>query len=99
MLNNIVIEKKLYGIRINDFEVGFTFPKILEIVELYKKSNIPILGGDVYLKKDDNYHPTYDNWYINREEKDFNNISIERTLKYINSYKNKENVVFVLIPN
>ena len=99
MMNSIVIEKKIHGICINDSEVGFAFPKILEIVELYRKNNIPILGGDVYLQIDETYHPTYNNWYTNSDEKDFINISIKRTLDYINSYKNKENVVFVLIPN
>lgn len=99
MISSIAVEKKIHGININDFEIGFMYPKILDVVELYKKNNIPILGGDVYIKKDEVYHSTYDNWYVNKEEKDYLNISIEHTLNYINSYKNKENVVFVLVPN
>jgi len=99
MISSIAVEKKIHGININDCEIGFMYPKILDVVELYKKNNIPISGGDVYIKKDGVYHPTYDNWYVNKEEKDYLNISIEHTLNYINSYKNKENVVFVLVPN
>lgn len=48
MVKNITLEKKLFGININNSEIGFTYPKILDIIEYYYNNEIPILGGDIY---------------------------------------------------
>lgn len=48
MVKNIILEKKVFGININGTEIGFTYPKILDIIEYYYNNEIPILGGDIY---------------------------------------------------
>ena len=101
MVKIIILEKKLFGININGTEIGFTYPKILDIIEYYYNNEIPILGGDIYIKIANKYEPTYDNWYI--EKKRFKNSylqeSIQYARKYIEEYPDKDKVAFVLVPN
>ncbi len=44
-------------------ELPITKSEALRIAEKYYNSNIPILGGDVYLFNNGNIKPTFDNWY------------------------------------
>lgn len=101
MVKNITLEKKLFGININNSEIGFTYPKILDIIEYYYNNEIPILGGDIYIKIDNKYEPTYDNWYIEKEsfQKSYLQESIQYAREYIEEYPDKDKVAFVLVPN
>ena len=44
MISSIAVEKKIHGININDCEIGFMYPKILDVVELYKKKQYSYFG-------------------------------------------------------
>lgn len=64
-----------------------------------------ILGGDVYVSRNDMFRPTYDNWYCDffPEESDEEYLwrSIEKAKLYIEKYgiTEKEDFYFVLVPN
>lgn len=93
--------KKQFGVIINSEEVGFAFPYIMEIIKLYEENEIPIMGGDVYIRKGKKYVPAYDNWYFNKADAkvSFLKESIAATREYILKYPKENQPLFVLVPN
>lgn len=93
--------KKQLGVITISEETGFFYPYVLEVINWYEKKEIPILGGDVYIKQDRTYVPAYANWAfeLNDIKTSYLKESIEMARAYILNYPDKKNVVFVLIPN
>lgn len=104
--------KKHFGFLTESKETGFFYPYILEVIKWYEKKEIPILGGDVYIRRDKKYSPTgdwrdvtyvpdYANWCF--EFKDIKNSYLKESIAaaraYISNYPDKENALFVLVPN
>ncbi len=62
----------------------------LSAVELLQKASIPILGGDVYVKRNDSIELAYANWHSDRKPNeatnDYFSRSWETTKNYIKSY-------------
>lgn len=93
--------KKQFGVITISEETEFFYPYILEVINWYEKKEIPILGGDVYIKQDRTYVPAYANWAfeLNDIKTSYVKESIEMARAYILHYPDKKNVVFVLVPN
>ena len=45
-----------------------------------KKMGVGVLGGDVYLMKDDNFKPNYDNWFCEKTDLEIDSIFVERSI-------------------
>jgi hypothetical protein len=62
---------------------------MLQVLDILEKLNFAILGGDVYVMKNDQLILTYDNWYYENKSKSFNEYaknSIIYAKNYINMY-------------
>lgn len=75
----------------------------LEALDRLLNIGVPILGGDVYVVKNDSLEQNYDNWYCERNEDETNADFIERSVsfakRYISSYKiNGRDVYFSIVP-
>lgn len=101
MRKSIIYLKDKFGVCVNNSEIGFKIPEIYEVLEWYRENNIPIYGGDVYLNNGDKYISSDDNWYFLEKNTSYNFLeeSIEYSLNYINNYPDKNNALFVLVPN
>lgn len=93
--------KKSIGIWINDDEIGFLYKDVFSVLELYRKEKIPVMGGDVYQKKNNCYKPSYANWYFNKNEtkEDYLEESIQFAMEYLKKNSFGEEDVFVIVPN
>jgi hypothetical protein len=74
----------------------------LQVVDLLSGLGIPILGSDVYVKEDQGYNVTYDNWFCDQESdesfKEFVLRSCLVTKAYIENYDpNSHNYYFALV--
>lgn len=82
-------------------EVAFKKEDALKILGRLEKQNIAVLGGDVYVVKDNIITPTYDNWFINRNNEKWSlyvKKSIKKARLYINEYSYaKKNIFFSLV--
>jgi hypothetical protein len=76
---------------------GFSKNLALSIVEEFNKLNIGILGGDVFIIENNTIIPTYDNWYTNKDNENFVELSIFKAKNYIKNYYYKNNVYFVFV--
>ncbi len=101
--SSIIELKEKFGVTVLSGEIGFKFEDVFNVIDLYEKEKIPILGGDVYKKVKNKFLPAYDNWCIDKEiymtDKEYLEKSILETRIYIQNYSKKENIVFVLVPN
>lgn len=76
---------------------------IYALTEL-KEIGISILGGDVYLSKENSFKPNYDNWFCERKEGEIHSEFVERSVSeaihFIRNYSNtqKGNVYFTIVP-
>ena len=61
----------------------------ISIVSILESLNLFILGGDIYRKNDDKFEHTYDNWYY---EGNIQSDSIIETRKYLDNFKNNQNL-------
>ena len=92
---------ELESIGIN--EIGWEYEYVITVIEFICSRNYAILGGDVYSVKDNHFESTYDNWYLDKDEKitweEYVKSSKQKTLSYINNYhsKNKDGFIFVLV--
>ncbi len=48
-------------------DIGLSRSNGLEAVELLRRANLPILGGDVYFRRGDRIEVAYGNWYVDPE--------------------------------
>ena len=81
--------------------IAYTKSEALRIAEEYYNSNIPILGGDVYLFNNGNIKPTYDNWYCNRNNSETSYEYLVRSYQvacdYIKKYPDNANIFFSIV--
>jgi hypothetical protein len=101
-------EKGIPLFDIIDNNWAFTKENILDVVEKLKEIQIPILGGDVFVKRKGMIRFGNANWYCNKsdtpEGKMFLDFSIEKSKQYIlhvlnyNATNKKEEVLFSIVP-
>ena len=60
-----------------------------DIIEILEYLNFFILGGDLYKKYNNKFEHTYDNWYY---EGNIQSDSIIKTRKYLDNFKNDQNL-------
>lgn len=81
--------------------IAYTKSEALRIAEEYYNSNIPILGGHVYLFNNGNIKPTYDNWYCNRNNSETSYEYVVRSYQvacdYIKKYPDNANIFFSIV--
>ena len=81
--------------------IAYTKCEALRIAEEYYNSNIPILGGDVYIFNNGNIRPTFDNWYCNRNDSETSYEYVVRSYKvscdYIKKYPDNANIFFSIV--
>ncbi|MBG9184018.1 hypothetical protein HNT85_10715, partial [Neisseria meningitidis] len=53
--------ESLIGIGIR--KAALPVPIAIDILNLFINERILVLGGDIYIKKDNYFYQTYDNWY------------------------------------
>jgi hypothetical protein len=90
------------------FEQNWAFTKenALDVIDKLKEKQIPILGGDVLIKRKNIIYHTYDNWCCEIRDmpvgETFLNFSIEKSRQYILNYpsttKEKEVILFTIVP-
>ena len=81
--------------------IAYTKSEALRIADENYNSNIPILGGDVYLFNNGNILPTYDNWYCNRNDSETSYEHVVRSYQvacdYIKKYPDNANIFFSIV--
>ena len=81
--------------------IAYTKSEALRIAEEYYNSNIPILGGDVYLFNNGNIKPTFDNWYCNRNNSETSYEYVVRSYQvacdYIKKYPDNANILYSFV--
>ena len=95
------VGKSLENIGINNW--GLTSEQFLVVIDQFLKNDIAILGGDIYVIRNDNIEPSYDNWHCNHETgerfSDFVQRSIKKARNYITNYKGiNDNKLIALVP-
>ena len=60
-----------------------------DIIDILEYLNFFILGGDLYKKNNNKFEHTYDNWYY---EGNIQSDSIINTKKYLDNFKNDQNL-------
>ena len=60
-----------------------------DIIDILDNLNFFILGGDIYIKNINKFEHTYDNWYY---EGNIQSDSIIETRKYLDNFKNNQNL-------
>ena len=60
-----------------------------DIIDILENLNFFILGGDLYKKNNNEFEHTYDNWYY---EGNIQSESIIKTKKYLDNFKNDQNL-------
>lgn len=77
--------ESLTGIGIR--EAALPVPAAIDILNLFINERILVLGGDIYIKKDNYFYQIYDNWYYEGSNL-FN--SIDKAMHYFISNKIRE---------
>ena len=81
--------------------IAYTKSEAQRIADEYYSSNIPILGGDVYICNNGDIKPTYDNWYCNRNDSETSYEYVVRSYQvacdYIKKYPDKANIFFSIV--
>lgn len=91
-----IINKGIFLKELGVFEYAWIFDDIKNIIEIFDKKKIPILGGDVYKMVNGNICKTYDSWYINKSnECDFYIKSYEKAISYISNYEKRNEAQFI----
>jgi hypothetical protein len=85
------------------YEYALSLSDALEALELAKTAGLPIVGGDVYVRRSETIDFAYSNWSINSRQgenaTDYANRTWKETDKYLRRYpKGKgEEPLFVLV--
>ena len=73
-------------------DVAFPFKQALAMIALMRVQHVPVLGGDVYLRKGSVISISDDNWYCDQlageSEGDYARRSCDKAESYINGYNN-----------
>ena len=81
----------LEEIGINNF--AFLYQQAILLVDVLRQSNVPILGGDVYLRLESSIEISYDNWYCDKKEDERDSVFVNRSCDvaetFIKEYKRK----------
>jgi len=77
-------------------DIGLKSDDALKFIELLKKNDAYILGGDVMQKVDNKIDFTYDSWYSDPEQYSKEE-SYKRAIDYITNYPLKENKYFSFV--
>lgn len=85
-------------------ELCWSYENIKDIIDYLSKNNCVILGGDILIKKNNEFLYTYDNWFIEKKPYDLcDEKYIERSrnesIKYIDEYvmANGKDFYFVIV--
>lgn len=81
-------------------EMAWKRDEIVSIIQILRKNNIPVLGGDVYKILNGKIEITYDNWYMNDDgNSDFAERSLNKVVSYIEEYEsaNGNDFVYTLV--
>jgi hypothetical protein len=65
---------------------GLTREQALEAFRKLRILRVPVLGGDVLTKHGNEWTPTYDNWYVNRESGETNDAYTDRSIRESEEY-------------
>ena len=72
---------------------AFPYQQAILLVDALRQSNVPILGGDVYLKLGSSIESSYDNWYCDKKEDEQDSVFVNRSCDvaetFIKEYKRK----------
>ena len=74
-------------------EVAWKYEDAIILIEYCKNNKIFILGGDVLVKDGGEYRHNYDNWYLDKDQGNYQD-SINKAKEYITNYP-KGDYVFV----
>ena len=76
-------------------EIAWKYEEALILIEYCEINRIFILGGDVLAKDGDDYRHNYDNWYLDKDQCNYQD-SIKQTKEYITNYP-KGDFAFVFV--
>ena len=79
-------------------EIAWKYEDILQLIDMIRAQNVPILGGDVYKMENGVIVPTYDSWYVNGSQDTISN-SWDRAEDYIRNYERSRpsNTLYVIL--
>lgn len=87
-------------------EVCWSYDNVKDIIDYLSRNNCVILGGDILIKKNNEFTYTYDNWFIEKKPYElYDEKYIERSrnesIKYIDEYvmANGKDFYFVVVYN
>ncbi|WP_308698858.1 Imm40 family immunity protein [uncultured Thomasclavelia sp.] len=85
-------------------EVCWSYEDVKDIVDYLSKNNCVILGGDILIKKNNEFIYTYDNWFVAKNpyepcDKKYIERSRDESIKYIDEYvmANGKEFYFVVV--
>lgn len=99
LLKSLAISLEDLGIE----DLAWKWEDIHHVIEFLTQNGFAILGGDVYIIKNNQKEATYDSWYIDKEPgkswSDYVDECKKVTIDYINKYhaKNGDNYCYSLI--
>jgi hypothetical protein len=103
-IDTVFKEKGIALFDMNDNNWVFTKRNALKIINKLKEMQIPVLGGNIFIKQKDIIQSANDNWYCEIRDtpvgETFLNFSIKKSRKYISKYRNKlkGKVLFAIVP-
>lgn len=70
--------------------IAFDIQDIKKVLNILKRLNIAVKGGDIWIMQNGELHLTYDNWFCDQLENEMYSMyverSIEKTQTYIDNY-------------
>jgi len=82
----------LESVGVNNYALSKT--SALHLLDILAEQKVAVLGGDVYISKNNQLSLTYDNWYSDKDssesDESFCIRSIAETEKYIKNYSNTD---------
>lgn len=83
-------------------EIGWKSDCAIEAINVLKEKGFAILGGDIYLLKNDTFVSTYDNWFLDKNNsmswEQFVFLSHEKAISYLKFYKKMNGDEFYYAP-
>lgn len=83
-------------------ELGWRFQDIKDVIEFFADKDYAILGGDIYIEREGRIQSTFDNWYLNRDNREWHDFvmkSKQKSIDYLQNYseRNKNNLESFII--
>lgn len=76
--------------------VAYSKCEALRMISCFEEQGIPVLGGDVFLLKDNIPSLTYDNWYCDKNPQESNQEYVIRSCKkayeYVSTYNSADSI-------